>query len=133
MSGSLPFDHLLAYRDQELTLHRNGEPEQVWMNLDYSPVPDETGRPVGVIAIVVETTERMRAERRQTFRLQLEERLRSLADPRDVDRIEEQRIALEPVRWRQARRELRHRVRSHDFPVGHRKLAQPRFSRRIVN
>jgi PAS domain S-box-containing protein len=54
----------LAYRDQELTLHRNGAPEQVWMNLDYSPVPDESGRPAGVIAIVVETTERVRAEAR---------------------------------------------------------------------
>ncbi|MFG3454146.1 PAS domain-containing protein [Stutzerimonas stutzeri] len=54
---------ILAYKDQELTLHRNGRPEQVWMNLDYSPVLDETGRPAGVIAFVVETTERVRAER----------------------------------------------------------------------
>lgn len=53
----------LAYRDQELTLHRNGQPEQVWMNLDYSPVLDEKGVPAGVIAFVVETTERVRAER----------------------------------------------------------------------
>ena len=35
------------------------------MNLDYSPVIDEGGRPGGVIAIVVETTERVLAERRQ--------------------------------------------------------------------
>jgi PAS domain S-box-containing protein len=55
---------VLSYRDQELTLHRTGRPEQVWMNLDYSPVPDETGQPAGVIAIVVETTERVLAERR---------------------------------------------------------------------
>jgi len=54
----------LSYRDQELTLYRNGVPEQVWMNLDYSPVIDETGRPGGVLAIVVETTERVLAERR---------------------------------------------------------------------
>ncbi len=54
----------LAYKDQELTLVRYGVPEQVWMNLDYSPVLDETGRPAGVIAIVVETTERVLAERR---------------------------------------------------------------------
>lgn len=53
----------LAYEDQELTLHRNGRPEQVWMNLDYSPVLDEAGQPAGVIAFVVETTERVRAER----------------------------------------------------------------------
>jgi PAS domain S-box-containing protein len=54
----------LAYRDQELTLYRNGRSEQVWMNLDYSPVRDESGRPAGVIAIVVETTERVLADRR---------------------------------------------------------------------
>lgn len=52
----------LAYRDQELTLHRHGHPEQVWMNLDYSPVLDEAGRAAGVIAIVVETTQRVIAE-----------------------------------------------------------------------
>jgi len=54
----------LSYRDQELTLHRYGRPEQVWMNLDYSPVFDEAGQPAGVIAIVVESTERVLAERR---------------------------------------------------------------------
>ena len=55
----------LAYSDQELTLYRSGQPEQVWMNLDYSPAPDERGNPAGVIAIVVETTARVLAERRQ--------------------------------------------------------------------
>lgn len=54
----------LAYRDQELTLHRKGFPEQVWMDLDYSPVLDGSGKPAGVIAIVVETTERVLADRR---------------------------------------------------------------------
>jgi PAS domain S-box-containing protein len=53
----------LAYKDQELTLYRHGRPEQVWMNLDYSPVLNEAGRPAGVIAIVVETTQRIVAER----------------------------------------------------------------------
>src|SRR3984893_7952026 len=54
----------LAYKDQELTLYRHGQPEQVWMNLDYSPVLNEAGEPAGVIAIVVETTQRGIAERR---------------------------------------------------------------------
>ena len=54
----------LAYRDQELTLYRSGKPEQVWMNLDYSPVFDQSGTPAGVIAIVVETTQRVLADRR---------------------------------------------------------------------
>jgi PAS domain-containing protein len=54
----------LAYKDQDLTLHRNGQAEQVWMNLDYSPVLDESDRPAGVIAVVAETTERVLADRR---------------------------------------------------------------------
>jgi len=54
----------LAYKDQELVLSRNGVPEQVWMNLDYSPVIGEDGEPAGVIAIVIETTERVLADRR---------------------------------------------------------------------
>ena len=52
----------LSYRDQELTLHRSGTAEQVWMNLDYSSIPDDDGRPVGVIAIVVDTTEKVAIE-----------------------------------------------------------------------
>ncbi len=52
----------LSFRDQELTLYRNGAPEQVWMNLDYSPVIDESGQPGGVLAIVVETTGRVAME-----------------------------------------------------------------------
>lgn len=53
----------LFYRDHELTLYRNGEPAQVWMNLSYSPLYDEGGKPAGVIAIVVETTDRVLADR----------------------------------------------------------------------
>jgi PAS domain S-box-containing protein len=54
----------LAYRDRELTLHRSDRPEQVWMDLDYSPIIGESGRPEGVIAIVVETTAKVRMEQR---------------------------------------------------------------------
>jgi len=53
----------LAYQDQELTLYRHGQPEQVWMNLDYSPISGADGEPIGVIAIVVETTAKVKAER----------------------------------------------------------------------
>ena len=52
----------LAYRDQELLLNRHGVLEQVWMNLDYSPVIDDDGAPAGVMAIVVETSAKVRAE-----------------------------------------------------------------------
>jgi PAS domain S-box-containing protein len=55
----------LSYQDQELTLYRQGRPEQVCMNLDYSPVLDDGGRYAGVICILTETTERVAAERRE--------------------------------------------------------------------
>lgn len=54
----------LSYEDQELTLIRNGMAQQFWMNLDYSPILDENGKPVGVMAIVIETTGRVLADRR---------------------------------------------------------------------
>jgi PAS domain S-box-containing protein len=67
----------LSFRDQELTLHRNGVPEPVWMNLDYSPVPNESGRPGGVLAIMVETSERVKTE---TALRESETRLRGVLD-----------------------------------------------------
>src|SRR6201995_786677 len=54
----------LAYRDFTLTLYRNdGKPEQVWLNLDYSPILGEDGKPAAVMAIVVEITDKIRIER----------------------------------------------------------------------
>jgi PAS domain S-box-containing protein len=53
----------LSYKDQELTLDRGNGPARVWMNLDYSPVIGEDGSPLGVIAIVVETTDKVAADR----------------------------------------------------------------------
>ena len=54
----------LAYEDQELILYRggSGEPERLWTKLDYSPICDESGTPVAVMAIVVETTAKVKAE-----------------------------------------------------------------------
>ena len=53
----------LSYQDQELTLLRSGQPEPVWMNLDYSPIRDGDGRIAGVMAVVVETSGKVKAER----------------------------------------------------------------------
>ena len=54
----------LTYKNQEFVLHRTGEPEQVWIDLDYSPILDAAGVPAGVLAIVTETTDKVRAQRR---------------------------------------------------------------------
>src|SRR6185312_5279448 len=53
----------LSFRNEHLILYRPDRPPDVWVDLDYSPLLDETGTPAGVLAIVVETTERVLAER----------------------------------------------------------------------
>ncbi len=51
----------LRFQNQELMLRRNNRDEQVWMNLDYSPMFDAAGQQAGVMAIVVETTSEVQA------------------------------------------------------------------------
>ncbi|MFY0729889.1 ATP-binding protein [Pseudomonas sp. NFX15] len=55
----------LSYRNKALVLLRDGVPEDVWLDLYYSPVATDDGRPAGVMAMVVETTERVISERRR--------------------------------------------------------------------
>ncbi len=67
----------MSFRDKHFSLKRRGAPEDVWTNLDYSPVRDDTGKPAGVLAIVVDTTPWVHAERAQR---ESESRFRTLAD-----------------------------------------------------
>lgn len=53
----------LSYKDQPLVLYRNGRAENVWLDLEYTPLRDEHGVPRGFMAIVVETTARVLSER----------------------------------------------------------------------
>ncbi|WP_431037882.1 ATP-binding protein [Pseudomonas yamanorum] len=66
----------LSYRNLPLELLRDGRPEQVWMDLYYSPVAGDDQQPAGVLAIVVETTEHVISERlRQELTHNLEQRV----------------------------------------------------------
>jgi hypothetical protein len=53
----------LSYRDKHLVLNRNSAPEDVWLNLDYSPVRDEAGKPAGVLSVISETTKQVHSAR----------------------------------------------------------------------
>ncbi|TCK31541.1 PAS domain S-box-containing protein [Ancylobacter aquaticus] len=81
----------LSYRDLPLTLHRDGHPEQVWLNLDYSPVAGDDGNPAGVIAVVVEVTEayhtRVALEESETRLRFLDDLGRAVADSPDAGGI----------------------------------------------
>ncbi|MEG3085727.1 ATP-binding protein [Sphingomonas sp. PB2P12] len=52
----------LTYSRQEITLVRGGSTEQVFFDLNYSPVPAADGVPAGVIAIVIDVTRTVHAE-----------------------------------------------------------------------
>jgi PAS domain S-box-containing protein len=52
----------LAYRDQHLTLERDGGLDDAWFDLDYSPIGGRNGEVLGVLAVVKETTDRVEAE-----------------------------------------------------------------------
>lgn len=53
----------LSPREKLMALNRNGQMEDVWLDLDYSPIRDESGKPFGVFVVVIETTKRLLAER----------------------------------------------------------------------
>ncbi|VVM73772.1 Sensor histidine kinase RcsC [Pseudomonas fluorescens] len=55
----------LSYHNKELVLLRDGVPEDVWLDLYYSPVANDRGEPAGVMAMVVETTDHVISERRR--------------------------------------------------------------------
>lgn len=83
----------LRYTDHELTLYRHGRPERVWMDLDYSPVLDESGAPGGVICILAETTDRVAADRRTQFLLALSDDLRPLMTRAAITTLAATRLA----------------------------------------
>ncbi|MGH6763776.1 MAG: PAS domain-containing protein [Phyllobacterium sp.] len=52
----------LTFSDQPLVLYRNGSAERVWLDLDYSPVFDADGKVLAVLAILSDTSKRIRTE-----------------------------------------------------------------------
>ncbi|MBK1661263.1 HWE histidine kinase domain-containing protein [Paracraurococcus ruber] len=67
--------------DRPFYIERHGYGETVHFDVSYSAVRDAEGAVGGVLCIVSETTERVRSEQRQAFRLALQDRLRHLSDP----------------------------------------------------
>ncbi len=72
------------FEDRALAVLRNSFPEEAWFTFSYSPVRDSHGMVDGVCCTVVETTGRVLSERRQAFRVELTERLRSLTLSEDI-------------------------------------------------
>lgn len=67
----------LSYRDKHIVMDIGQGAQSFWFDLDYSPITDDTGKPGGVFAVVVDTTQRILTERAQK---DSEARLQTLAD-----------------------------------------------------
>ncbi|MEA1835143.1 PAS domain S-box protein [Methylobacterium durans] len=70
--------------DQMLSLVRDGARQETYWNYSFTPVRGEDGSVAGVFAQGHETTDRVLAERRGRFLLDLSDRLRALSDPQAV-------------------------------------------------
>ena len=67
--------------NQRLLMERDGGLAETFWYYIFAPILGETGRVDGIFLTALDTTARALAERRQAFRLALDERVRDLADP----------------------------------------------------
>ncbi len=70
--------------DQMLPIVREGRPEETYWDYSLSAIRGEDGSIVGVFNQGRETTERVVTQRRQAFRIALEEAIHHTADPRRI-------------------------------------------------
>jgi PAS domain S-box-containing protein len=78
----------MSYRDLPLVLHRSGEAEEAWLNVDYSPVYDRAGNIQGILATVAETTVIVAETRaREAAEQALRKREQELAQVQKIGRI----------------------------------------------
>jgi PAS domain S-box-containing protein len=74
-----------TYRENlPLVMNRKGFPEQTWFTFSYSPVRDESGRVAGMFCACTETTDKVQAEQRARFHIELSERLATLSEPHAI-------------------------------------------------
>jgi PAS domain S-box-containing protein len=79
MAGEATF-----HENLHLVMERHGFPEDTWYTFSYSPVSDEHGAIGGMFCTCTETTEKVQADRRAAFHVELSEHLGRLAEPRAV-------------------------------------------------
>ncbi|MCB8821448.1 PAS domain-containing sensor histidine kinase [Microvirga rosea] len=79
MAGEATF-----HENLHLVMERHGFPEDTWYTFSYSPVRDDSGAIAGMFCACTETTEKVQADRRAKFHIELSERLATLSEPRTV-------------------------------------------------
>lgn len=78
----------LSYRDLPVILHRNGEPEEAWLTIDYAQVLDRDGTMLGIHATLSKTTTAVREmHAREAAEQALRKREQELAQVQKIGRI----------------------------------------------
>ena len=85
----------LHFSDRPVTLCRDGQQMQAWANFDISPIADAQGKPVGVLCLLADTTQRVLAERRAAFLLTLSDHIRALETPTEIMALVAERLGEE--------------------------------------
>jgi PAS domain S-box-containing protein len=67
-----------------LAILRQGSPQDTWWRFSYTTVRDESGGVGGLLIVCSDSTSKVLTERRQTFRIMLDEALRGITRPREV-------------------------------------------------
>ena len=87
------------HENMPLTLMRNGYAELTWWSFSYAPLRDKTGAAAGMFGICADSTEQVllaqqlvSEQNRQTFWVELNEALRSAADPKSLVGIAAERL-----------------------------------------
>ena len=70
--------------DQMLPMERDGQPQETYWNYSFTPLVDESGAVRGILNQGNETTRQVLLEKRQAFRLTVEDKLRGLQDSRAI-------------------------------------------------
>jgi PAS domain S-box-containing protein len=109
----------MTLRDEHVVLHRKGYPEDIWLDLDYSPIPGADGAPAGVLAVVNETTVRVLSEWR---RREAETQLALAIDAADLG-VWERDLLTGAISWTPRCKALfgllpEHKVTEADFAAG---------------
>lgn len=80
-------EETVYFENQSLAVPGQGEEERAWFTFSYSPLRDDSGRPVGVYCVCTDTTTNVLNQRRQSFRIRFEDRLRHVQAPDEVMRV----------------------------------------------
>jgi len=80
-------EETVYFENQPLAVPGQGDEGRAWFTFSYSPLRDESGRPTGIFCVCSDTTANVLSQRRQTFRIRFEDRLRHVHAPEDVMRI----------------------------------------------